>query len=206
MLGIALIIALLFLAGCSSSTGPTAGTGDDFPNTMTSAANSLLSSLEQAGGWKQIDVLGDTIASVSSAESLLVAPLAPADSAAGGLSRRAAVHATSADSIVWDFADTALGIVRKYRYANDFFVVTTEVYVLAYNISALDTIPENDTILDLRGESRVVFSDEWYTYYFADTDTNGFLDTGAVSHVVRGLFNVTTTWASGWNMSGITPE
>lgn len=181
--------------GCSSTdSGGLAGPGDDFPNSRTAVRTAVSACLDAGSAWRQVDVLGDTLPEAAEAESLMVAPLAP-HAGGGGTPKRAA--GAEWDSVVVDFSDTSLGLLHVYRFANDFFVVSTQMLTMKYNRAALDSIEGNDTILTLIGQTELVFSDERYEYSFADIDTSGTLDTGEVTHVKDGRFTTTVTSVTG---------
>ncbi len=190
-----LLCGLAAWLGCSSTdSGSLAGPGDDFPNSRTAVRTAVSACLDAGSVWRQVDVLGDTLPDAGEAESLMVAPLTP-NTAAGGAPKRAAE--IEWDSVVVDFSDTAVGLLHVYRFTNDFFVTTGQALTLLYNRAALDSTDDNDTILSLIGRTDLVFSDERYEYTFADSDTNGTLDTGEVTHVKETRFTTTVTSVAG---------
>lgn len=171
LLACAAFITVVFQ--CSENNPVVAG-GEDFPNSLHPAGKALVENLNTFSDWKQFDQIQDTIPDVFASESLLTTAI----DTTSGAGKRAR---TMADSITWDLADTADGIAMYFSTKNRLFTVKRDTVVVLYDDSARDAVFGNERILEIRGKVEARLSDDWWSFWLTDADTNGFLDTARVS-------------------------
>lgn len=170
-----LLAGISILLGCSSGTGPDnqlAG-GDDFPNAHTGLGKAVAAAVSSQGNWEQFSTIPDTIPDALDAESLFTGKT----DADNGLAKRAA-NAAVVDTLIWDYSDSAQGTAIAYRVYEDWTVVISDTFVAIYDSSAVDSTFGNETYRRLHGQVFHKWSQKRLSFHLADTDTNGYLDSG----------------------------
>jgi hypothetical protein len=184
----------VLLAGCLFETSETSGNrvdggAEDFPNTLGVA---MAAHLADHGEWDQFSNV--PAIDLGEADSLVAGPevLAKPGSSAntdgvvggsvtGATSGAALPKAVAADTVIWDYSDTAsLGVARRIARGATALRVRTDTTTVRWDDKARDGAPLAElTLLESRGAEDWRRTSRLVAYRFENTDSAGGFDRAA---------------------------
>jgi hypothetical protein len=187
---VAIIVSGLTFLRCSISNPVSGGGGDDFPNAKTASVygERIAYGLNSYSTWNNLFNVPDSIPSMTGGYDLQI----PSASSAG-LSKRLA---TQNDTIIYDYSDTASGVLKRYHTSISSSVNVYDTVVERWDANARDSVIGNEHLIAVRGLVDNLTSGELDYYRFEDYDGDGLMnDTEGVQNAVKAT--LTTAYANG---------
>lgn len=182
--------AALCAIGCVFSTDEkVAGGAQDFPNTVTLGAAASVH-IDDHTGWDQFSVIPSSLPTFADAESLVVEPdtnsaapkiaapkLAATAGAAGSANAAGSAAAALADTLYWDFSDTAtLKVVRLIAQTETAFKLKADTATWRYGGRQASGQPVLGVLLESKGAETIIATGRRTAFRYENTDSAGGFD------------------------------